>query len=288
LADRVKAKKNSNQSDYPSYLESRLWGQGVFSDLWGSFLEDYARRWHMTREKKNFHQRKKGEPITYDGSVEPIPLSFVSQEWPNKLTLKISASPQDWNTLHQLAVTSPEYLGRLIFLHITRPINERFLSKEGRILPRGFHNEAQQIFMEEARRYSAAAFVVLSHWADQPLTVWPDELQDVTREAEKLWGQENIWPPEKQSRENERQLVDVIAVVKYLLDLKHGLKRDEFDLDSLEEMDNETFRKIYLDKNKIKAAKAINDSFIHKHGDSLNVDTLYEYVPGFGWELIEE
>jgi hypothetical protein len=113
--------------------------------------------WQMTSEKKNlFHQRKKGEPIAYNGSVEPIPLAYISQEWPDRLALKIKACPQDWNTLHQLAEADPEYLGRLIFLHITRPVYEKFLSKEGRILPRGFHTEAEQIFMEKARMYVAA------------------------------------------------------------------------------------------------------------------------------------
>ncbi|MBM4289482.1 MAG: hypothetical protein FJ135_15300 [Deltaproteobacteria bacterium] len=243
----------------------------------------------MNREKKNiFYQRKKGEPITYDGSAEPIPLSFVSQEWPNKLTLKINASPQDWNILHQLAEASPEYLGRLIFLNITRPINEKFLSREGKALPRGFHSEAQKILMEEARRYSAAAFAVLSHWAKQPLTTWLDELKAQIHEAEKLWGKENIWPPEKQSYENDRQSIDVITVVRYLLNIKDGIRRDELGLDNLEEMDNEIFRKIYLDKDKVEAAKAINDNFIQKYGDPLDIDRLHECVPGFGWELIKE
>ena len=140
----------------------------------------------MTRKKKNlFYQRQKGESIAYDGGVKPIPLAYVSQEWPDKLTLKIKASTQDWNTLHQLANSSPEYLGRLIFLHITRPVQEKFLSREGRNLPRGFHNEAEQIFMEESRLYVAAAFAVISHWAKSPLTDWPDYLKAEIRDAEK-------------------------------------------------------------------------------------------------------
>ena len=152
----------------------------------------------MTGEKKNlFHQRKKGEPIAYEGSIEPIPIAYVSKEWPDKLTLKINASPQDWNTLHQLAEFSPEYLGRLIFLHITRPVQEKFLSREGRNLPRGFHNEAEQIFMEESRMYVAAAFAVISHWAKSPLTTWPDNLKAVIREAEIRFGEKTFGPRER-------------------------------------------------------------------------------------------
>jgi len=212
----------------------------------------------------------------------------VSQEWPTELTLKISASTKDWNTLHQLADSSPEYLGRLIFLHITRPVQKQFLSKEGRTLPRGFHNEAEQIFMEESRRYVAASFTVLSYWAEHHLTDWPDNLKAVIREAEKLWGKENIWPPEKQSPENERQSVDVIAMVRYLLKREYGIRRKELGLKDVEDMNNETFRRIYADKNKLEAAATLNDNFIKKYGNSLDVDTLYKFVPGFGWELIKE
>jgi hypothetical protein len=236
----------------------------------------------MTREKKNlFHQRKKGEPIAYDGRVEPIPLAYVSEEWPDELTLKIKASPQDWNTLHQLAMSSPEYLGRLIFLHITRPVYDKFLSREGRNLPRGFHNEAEQIFMEEARRYSAAAFVVLSHWETRPLIEWPDYLKAVIHDAEIRWGKENIWPPEKES-------VDVIAVVRYLLRSKYGIEGKKLGLDDLEDMDNEIFRKIYFDKKKIDAAMALQNNYIQNHEIPPPIDVLYEFVPGFGWEYIKE
>lgn len=242
----------------------------------------------MTREKKNFHQRKKGDPITYDGSVEPIPLAYVSQEWPDKLTLKISASPQDWDTLHQLANSSPEYLGRLIFLHITRPVQEKFLSREGRNLPRGFHNEAEQIFMEESRMYVAAAYAVLSYWGEHPLTAWPDDLQAVIRAAEKRLGKESIWYPGKQSHKNERQSVEVIAVVRYLLRLKYGIRWKELGLDNVEKMDNEIFRKIYLDKNKVDAAIALQNNYLQKHEVPPPIDVLYKFVPGFGWEYIKE
>ena len=152
----------------------------------------------MTSEKKHsFHQRKKGEPIKYYGGVEPIPLAYVSQEWPNKLTLKIKASPQDWNTLHQLADSSPEYLGRLIFLHITRPVQEKFLSREGRNFLGGFIMRREQIFMEESRMYVAAAFAFLSHWEKSPLTDWPENLKADIREAEKRLGKKSIWPPKR-------------------------------------------------------------------------------------------
>jgi hypothetical protein len=238
----------------------------------------------MTREKKSFHQRQKGTPITYDGSVAPIPLAYVSQEWPDKLTLKINASPEDWDTLHQLADSSPEYLGRLIFLHITRPVQEKFLSKEGRNLPRGFHNEAEQIFMEESRRYAAAAFAVLSHWAKSPLTDWPDYLKAEMLDAEKRLGKTNIWHPEKES-------VVVIAVVRYLLKLKFGRRGIELglkDIEDIDNMDNSDFRKIYFDKKKIDAAVAIQNNFIKRYGNPITIDTLYEVVPGFGWEPIKE
>jgi hypothetical protein len=45
--------------------------------------------------------------------------------------------------------------------------------------------------------YVAAAFAVLSYWAEHPLTAWPDDLQAVIRDAKQIWGRENIWPPEK-------------------------------------------------------------------------------------------
>jgi len=236
----------------------------------------------MTSEKKNlFHQRQKGESIAYDGSVEPIPLAYVSQEWPDKLTLKIKASTQDWNTLHQLANSSPEYLGRLIFLHITRPVQEKFLSREGRNLPRGFHNEAEQIFMEESRLYVAAAFAVISHWAKSPLTDWPDYLKAEIRDAEKRLGKNNIWHPVKES-------VEIITVVRYLLKIKYGRRGVELGHKDIEDIDNKEFRKIYFDKKKIDAAVTIQNNFIKRFGNPMTIDTLYEVVPGFGCELIKE
>lgn len=232
----------------------------------------------MTRERKKLiDQRKKGEPITYDGSVEPIPLPFGNQEGPNKLTLKIKASTQDWNTLFLLAEAAPEHLGKLIRFYVTTPVYEKFLSREESHLPRGFHNEARQLFMDEVRRYAAAAYTVLSHWAKRPLPIWPDDLKAVIREAEKTLGNESIWPPEKKS-------VDVIAVVRVLINYKYGSRGDELGLDSVELMDNEIFRKIYLNKNILEAANA----FIQKYGDSMTIDALYEVLPVFPWVYVKE
>lgn len=246
----------------------------------------------MTSKKKNlFYQRQKGEPITYDGSVEPIPLHLEERD---TLTLKIKASPQDWDTLYLLAEASPEHLGKLILLKIARPAYEKFLKREEGHLPRGFHNEARQILMDEARRYAAAAYVVLSHWAKRPLSDWPDDLKVVIREAEKTLGENNIWPPPpeiqktlgKESswpppRKKKRpgKSIDVIAIVRYLIDLKYGERGEKLGLKNVEHMDNESFYKIYLDKDKLKAAKP----FIQKYGDSLTIDELYEVLPIFPW-----
>ncbi|MGB8991374.1 MAG: hypothetical protein WCD80_04910 [Desulfobaccales bacterium] len=56
----------------------------------------------------------------------------------------------------------------------------------------------------------------------------------------------------------------------------------------MEKMDNEIFRKIYLDKNKIDAAMALQNNYIQKHEVPAPIDVLYELVPGFGWEYIKE
>lgn len=254
----------------------------------------------MTRKKKNlFYQRQKGEPITYNGSVEPIPLPFGSQEGPTKLSLKIKASPQDWNTLFLLAEAAPEHLGKLIRFYITTPVYEKFLSREESHLPRGFHNEARQLFMDEARRYAAAAYTVLSHWAKSPLPIWPDDLKAIIREAEITLGKENIWPPPREiektlgkesswppPRKKKRpgESVDVIAVVRYLINLKYGSRSDELGIANVEEMNNEIFRKIYLDNNKLEAA---ND-FFQKYKYSLTIDVLYKVLPVFPWVYVKE
>ncbi len=251
----------------------------------------------MTREKKNlFYQHKKGDPILYQGSVKPIRLPFGKQKGPDKLTLEIKASPQDWNTLHLLAQADSEYLRRLIFLHITRPVYEQFLSREGIHLPGGLHNVERQLFMEKARSYAAAAYAVLSHWAKSPLTTWPDDLRAVIREAEIRLGEESIWPPPREIEEilgqkppprkkkPPKKSIDVIAVVRYLINSKYGRRGDELGLANVEHMENEIFRKIYLDKNKLKAAVALLNDLIQKYGGSLTIDELYESVPKFGWE----
>lgn len=259
-----------------------------------------------TNKKKNlFYQRKKGEPIKYNGSVEPLPLAYVSEEWPDKLALKIEASPQDWNTLHQLAMTSPEYLGKLI-LDITRQVQKDYLSKEGRNLPRGFHNEARQIFMEEVRRYAAAAYAVISYWRKRPLDEWPDNLKIIIEKAEKKLGEDIVWPPSpdiqktlgKEStwlpprkKKPPKKSIDVIAIVKYLINLEYGRRRDELGLDNVQDMDNEVFDKTYLYKKKLNAAKTWRNKLIKKYGgDFLTIDVLLGYVPGFDfeWENMEE
>lgn len=232
----------------------------------------------MTREKKNlFHQRKKGALITYDGSIEPVPFPLGNREGPRTLTLKITASPQDWNTLFLLAEAAPEHLGKLINFFVTIPVYEKFLSKEEGNLHRGLHNEARQLFMEQARRYAAAAYAVLSYWAEHPLTTWPQSLQDVIREAEKTSGKENVWPPGKKS-------VDIIAMVKCLIALKYGGKIDELGLENTEFMDNEIFRKIYLDNNKLVAA---ND-FMQESKGFLSIDALYDVIPIFPWVYVKD
>ena len=232
----------------------------------------------MTSEKKNsFHQRQRGAPITYDGSVEPIPFPLGNREEPNTLTLKITASPQDWNTLFLLAEAAPEHLGKLIKFYITSNVYEKFLSKEGINQPRGFHNAAEQLFMDEARRYAAAAHTVLSHWAKSSLSTWPQSLQAVIREAEKTSGKENVWPPEK-------KLVDIIAMVRCLIALKYGEKIYDLNLANTEFMDNEIFRKIYLDNHYLKIAR----KSIQKYGDSLSIDVLFDILPIFPWVPLEE
>jgi hypothetical protein len=230
-----------------------------------------------THKKKNpFSQRKKGAPIAYNGSVEPIPLLPGLAER-DTLTLKIKASPQDWDTLILLAEAAPEHLGKLIRFYITRPAYEKFLKSEGSNLPRGLHNAAEQLFIDEARRYAAAAYTVLSHWAKRLLTTWPQSLQDVIREAEENSGKENVWPPGKKS-------VDVIAIVKCLIALRYKEKIDELGLANTEFMDNKTFRKIYLGKNRLEAAKDL----IKIYGDSLTINALYEALPVFPWVYVKE
>ena len=207
----------------------------------------------MTREKKNlFHQRQKGEPITYDGSVEPIPFPLGNREGPIALNLKITASPQDWDTLFILAEAAPEHLGKLIKFYITTHVHEKFLSKERINQPRGVHNEARQLFMEQVRRYAAAAYAALSYWVKNPQSTWPDYLKAEIYDAERKLGEESIWPPKMKSQ--EKKSVNVIAVVRSIIDSRYSSKGDELGLDNVEHMDNEIFHKIYLDNNKLEAA----------------------------------
>jgi hypothetical protein len=266
----------------------------------GGVFEDYARRELMTREKKSlFHQRKKGEPIKYNGSVEPIPLP-PELKWndaplsPRTLTLEIKASPQDWNTLHILAEASPEHLGKLILFYIARPVYEKFLKREGVNLPRGLHNLTKHLFMDDIRSYATAAYAVISHWGNHPPTAWPAFLKSLVQMAEKKLGEELIWPPppeiEKilgkecdwtppQKNKSQRSL-NVIEVVKYLVTSNYGLRGEEYGFASVEHMDNDIFYKIYIDKNKLKAAKDL----IREYGKAMTIHVLYNIMPKFGWE----
>jgi hypothetical protein len=232
----------------------------------------------MPRKTKNlFHQRKKGEPITYDGSIEPIPFPLGSREGPSALTIKITASPEDWQTLFLLVEADPEHLGKLIKFYIATPIYEDFLTREGANLPRGRHEAGEKLFMDKARRYAAAAYTVISHWATGPITTWPEYLQALIREAEKTSGKLNVWPPGKKSP-------DVIAMVRCLIALKYGEKIEELGLANTEYMDNEVFRNIYLDNDHLKAA----NKFMEKYGDVLTIDLLYDILPVFPWVPLEE
>jgi hypothetical protein len=252
----------------------------------------------MARKKKNlFYQHKKGEAIKYQGEVEPIPLSpalFSS----GKLNLEIKASINDWNTLYLLAEAAPEYLGKLIKFYIAKPVYEEFLSREGTNLPRGLHNMEEQLFMDDARRYAAAAYTVLSHWAKRPLTDWPDDLKALIEQAEKILGEENIWVPPREiektlgkesvwppkEKSPQKKSLDVTAVVRVLTNMKLGSRAGKLGLKNIEEMDNEIFSKLYLDKNKLEAANA----FIQKYGSSMTVEDLYQVLPVFPWQFVKE
>jgi hypothetical protein len=76
-------------------------------------------------------------------------------------------------------------------------------------------------------------------------------------------------------------------VVRYLLKLKYGIRWKELGLDDVEKMDNEIFRKIYLINNKVEAAMALQNHYLQNHEIPLPINVLYQYVPGFGWELIK-
>lgn len=223
--------------------------------------------------KKIFHQRKKGDPISYDGSVDPIPLPYPRQKDsklpspPDTLTLKIKASPQDWHTLYLLAQADPEYLGKLILINVANPVYEKFLSREELHLPGGLHSEVRQQFMSEARNYTAASFTILSHWAKTPSKSWPEYLRIIIDEAEEKLGKESIWPPRKKT-------IDVIAVVRFLLNLEYGGRGEMLGFDDVELMENEIFRKIYFDKNKIEPAK----HFFQKSNFSLTTDELRKLI----------
>ncbi|MFZ5447056.1 MAG: hypothetical protein ACOZFS_00255 [Thermodesulfobacteriota bacterium] len=232
----------------------------------------------MSHKTKNlFHQRKKGEPITYDGNIEPIPFPLGSREGPNALTLKITASPEDWQTLFLLAEADPEHLGKLIKFYITNPIYEHYLTKEEINQTRGVHDIAERNFMDRARRYAVATYTVLSQWAKGPMASWPEYLQALIREAEKTMGKENVWPPEKEAP-------DVITMVRCLIALKYGNQIKQFRLTEPEFMDNEVFRKTYLDKNKLKAAKF----YIQEYGDKMTVEWLFDILPEFPWVAEDE
>ena len=94
----------------------------------------------------------------------------------------------------------------------------------------------------------------------------------------------HLAPPPQKKESPETKLVDIVAVVRVLINKKFGSRIDELGLAKVEAMDNEIFHKIYLDKNKLKAAKP----FIKKYGDSLTLDELYEVLPVFPWVYVKE
>lgn len=221
-----------------------------------------------------FRQRKKGAPITYDAQDDPIPLPWARQKnsrlpWPPaELRLKITASPNDWETLYIMSQATPELLGLLIFKHIAEPVYERFLIRETHPLPRGVHAEPEdsedkyalgkrQLFMWQARCYAAAAYTVIRSWKKRSREEWPEHLIDM---ESKYCQSHSVKKP------------TTIELTKFCFDQKFGKIRSSL---GMKQIDEDSFRKIYLLPEFLRRSRKIYE-VIKLFEQNITIEELYE------------
>lgn len=222
------------------------------------------------KKKHDIRQRQKNAPISADADIplrKPEPEGSILSLLPENLKFTITASPQDWMTLYRMALTDPEYLGRQIMIQLAQPVYQEKLENLDYTIPRGMHAKSangltRAEFMHEARKFAAAVHAVVSYWVKKPKEEWPDHFKKLISGFDKE-GYKIV--------STHTGSFEIITIVSFLLELKYEKEMKELGLSSCTE---DVFRKTYLKKNYLEAAKSI----FSRGGEVMTINELFNVM----------
>lgn len=184
--------------------------------------------------------------------IENGPLDFQEVS----VSLKITATLQDWETLYTHFLDDPKSLGTLISAFFLQPVFDEHLKDTYSPRPRGVHcvegvkGEKEGDFMAEARRYAAAAYVICQYWLKK------DEQPQFFRD-----------------------LIGKDSAIKATLELfEEKFKKRRCQLGLLPKTNPRKFKETYL-KRKTNPCLAPAKHFFEKTGHKLTIDELIDYLP---------
>ena len=105
-------------------------------------------------------QHSKKDPLTIKCEVLLSPL--LSNIAPKSITLKITASPEDWKVLYS---EDPQYLGNLIWLY--------FANQAMKKISPNIHKE-QDVWLNKVKAYVGCVYTWASYWFKKPSDERPD------------------------------------------------------------------------------------------------------------------
>lgn len=229
----------------------------------------------MVKPKHEIRQRNKQKKITMDvylplrkalpeGSPKDYKMSAITEG----INLTITAMPDDWRNLYDIAIADPEGLGKLLLLNAFKPVYEKKIHQIDYQSPRGIHatipgEEIEKYFMHDARKYVAATFTFVSYWIKKPKKEWPIEFNNLIRYLK----EKNII--DKDTKIKKLRAIDIAL---YLFEDIFGNRRRML---GLMKMTNEmNFRNTYLKKDYLKAARRL----FKLRDNKITIDELYEML----------
>lgn len=184
------------------------------------------------------------------------------------VSLKVSATLQDWKTLYTYSLDDPESLGTLIFNFFLQPVFDKHLKDTYSPRPRGVHcvegvkGEEEGDFMAEARRYAAAAYVICQYWLKK------DEQPQFFRDLIRTLDKEKIVTAKGKYSTTKATLE--------LFEEKFRERRRQLGL--LQKTTPRAFKETYL-KRKTNPCLVPAQHFFEKTGHKLTIDELIDYLP---------
>jgi hypothetical protein len=161
----------------------------------------------------------------------PIPVWLDEKNQFDNFELKVSASRKAWTILHNLSLERPEYVGKLIYLHLAEPAFS-FIKPGPRF--RGI-NTGREIFVLRMKELIPPVYYWIFWWLKEPPKNWSTDLSTL---VEKIKGQPyNI--------SGRRSTPDAAEVTAFLFEKYFGKERKKNGLLKWTD-DPERFRRTFI------------------------------------------